>query len=286
MYPGSGGFSPAVRNLSSGALDYWIECNLASCIEFMYPGSAGLIATPVEPSSATLEYCSEHNLASCVNSMYPGPGLSRESLDWERLSATRMRIWAWTIYGLNDSNKEGQRNFKGNFQKVRCWSTFNDSSLGGEESQGLLVIGGCKLASSADLTDAQFGLTLRLHGKKVPRIKIVWTGTRGPGNLRTCDLCLSFGGLRSWFDNLHCGHGLSGCDLCLGSGGLRSWTEAATSVWASGGVGVVAWQAATSVWHQGASGSSPGKLRPLFGFWGWTSWPGKLRLLFGFGGTD
>ncbi|KAJ6604937.1 hypothetical protein B0H10DRAFT_1957424 [Mycena sp. CBHHK59/15] len=49
----------------------------------------------------------------------------------------------------------------------------------------------------------------------------------------------------------HCGHGLSGCDLCLGSGGLRSWTEAATSVWASGGVGVVAWQAATSVWASG-----------------------------------
>ncbi|KAJ6579858.1 hypothetical protein B0H10DRAFT_1962736 [Mycena sp. CBHHK59/15] len=59
MYPGSGGFSPAVQNLSNGALDYWIECNLASCIEFMYPGSAGLIATPVEPnpSSAALDYC-------------------------------------------------------------------------------------------------------------------------------------------------------------------------------------------------------------------------------------
>ncbi|KAJ6616590.1 hypothetical protein B0H10DRAFT_1949050 [Mycena sp. CBHHK59/15] len=62
MYPGSGGFSPAVRNLSSGALDYWIECNLASCIEFMYPGSAGLIATPVGPnrSSAALDYCRRH----------------------------------------------------------------------------------------------------------------------------------------------------------------------------------------------------------------------------------
>ncbi|KAJ7931815.1 hypothetical protein B0H13DRAFT_1857471 [Mycena leptocephala] len=83
MYPGSGGFSPAVRNLSSGALDYWIECSLASCIEFMYPGSAGLIATPAEPnpSSAALDYCSEHNLASCVDSMDPGPGLLRESLD-------------------------------------------------------------------------------------------------------------------------------------------------------------------------------------------------------------
>ncbi|KAJ7842431.1 hypothetical protein B0H13DRAFT_1909815 [Mycena leptocephala] len=59
MYLGSGGFSPAVRNLSSGALGYWIECNFASCIEFMYPGSAGLIATPVEPnpSSAALDYC-------------------------------------------------------------------------------------------------------------------------------------------------------------------------------------------------------------------------------------
>ena len=84
MYPASGEFSPAVRNLSSGALDYWIECNLASCIEFMYPGSAGLIATLVEPnpSSVALDYCSEHNLASCVNSMYPGLlGLLRESLD-------------------------------------------------------------------------------------------------------------------------------------------------------------------------------------------------------------
>ncbi|KAJ7793940.1 hypothetical protein B0H13DRAFT_1935342 [Mycena leptocephala] len=62
MYPGSGGFSPAVRNLSSGALDYWIECNLASCIEFMYPCSAGLIATPAEPnpSSAALDYCKRH----------------------------------------------------------------------------------------------------------------------------------------------------------------------------------------------------------------------------------
>ncbi|KAJ7899168.1 hypothetical protein B0H14DRAFT_3124191 [Mycena olivaceomarginata] len=61
MYPGSGGFSPAVRNLSSGALDYWIECNLASCIEFIYPGSAGLIATPVEPnpSSVALDYCNK-----------------------------------------------------------------------------------------------------------------------------------------------------------------------------------------------------------------------------------
>ncbi|KAJ7870300.1 hypothetical protein B0H14DRAFT_2571340 [Mycena olivaceomarginata] len=75
--------------------------------------------------------------------------------------------------------------------------------------------------------DAQFGLTLRLHGKKVPRIEVVWTG----------------------------------------------------------GIGVVAWQAATSVWASGASGSSPGRLRPLFGFWGWTLWPGKLRLLFGFWGN-
>ncbi|KAJ7904010.1 hypothetical protein B0H13DRAFT_1881945 [Mycena leptocephala] len=62
MYPGSGGFSPAVRNLSSGALDYWIERNLASCIEFMYPDSAGLIATLAEPnaSSAALDYCKRH----------------------------------------------------------------------------------------------------------------------------------------------------------------------------------------------------------------------------------
>lgn len=54
-----------------------IECNLASCIEFMYPGSAKLIATPVEPnpSSEALDYYSEHNLASCVNSMYLGLGL-------------------------------------------------------------------------------------------------------------------------------------------------------------------------------------------------------------------
>ncbi|KAJ7938537.1 hypothetical protein B0H13DRAFT_1851486 [Mycena leptocephala] len=45
--------------------------------------------------------------------------------------------------------------------------------------------------------------------------------------------------------------GLASCNLCLGSGGLRSWFCNLRLLFG----------------HQWASGSSPGKLQPLFGFW-------------------
>ncbi|KAJ7913840.1 hypothetical protein B0H13DRAFT_2325970 [Mycena leptocephala] len=59
-------------------------------------------------------------------------------------------------------------------------------------------------------------------------------------------------GLRSGIHIIRHVPRLASFDLCLGSVGIE----------------VVAWQASTSVWVLGASRSSPGKLRPLFGFWG------------------
>ncbi|KAJ7791916.1 hypothetical protein B0H14DRAFT_3160653 [Mycena olivaceomarginata] len=242
MYPGSGGFSPAVRNLSSGALDYWIECNLASCIEFMYPGSAGLIETPVEPnpSSVALDYCSEHNLASCVNSM----------------KTFQRRICMWRIYCLGDSNREGQRNFKSNFQKT--------------------------LIRQLKLTSWQEGLSRRS--------RLYGLGLEG---LASCDLCFGSGGLRSrsWPGKLRPLFGFWGLEvvawqaatsvwasggigvvawqavnLFLGSGGLRLWTEAASSVWASGGIGR---GLASCDFCLGSGGLSHGlKLRLLLGIRG------------------
>ncbi|KAJ7790355.1 hypothetical protein B0H14DRAFT_2626078 [Mycena olivaceomarginata] len=128
-------------------------------------------------------------------------------------------------------------------------------------------------------------------------VTFVWVlGARGR-SLASCDFCL---GIKGWPGKLgHRGRGLASCDSLLGSGGLRSWTEVATSVWASGGIGSWPGKLQLLFGHQGTSGSSAGKLRPLFGLWGldvvaWQAvtsvwvlgeqieiWPGQSQLLSG-----
>ncbi|KAJ7898812.1 hypothetical protein B0H14DRAFT_3554196 [Mycena olivaceomarginata] len=304
MYPGSGGFSPAVRNLSSGALDYWIECSFASRIEFMYPGSAGLIATPAEPnpSSAALDYCSEHNLASCVDSI-------------KSFRATRMMNLRVAYSWPNDSNKEGQPPWEEKNPKAR--GLFSPQGTVIALRQALILICGCSvlLDDFQHRTTCNWGL---VHDDQRHKEVLRLWGLEG---LASCDLCLGSGGLRSWFGNLQLlfgswpgklrpsfgfwglrtwpgklrlqfgfwglevvawqaatsvwasgGIGVvalqASCDSLLGSGGLRSWTEVATSVWASGGIRSWPGKLRLLFGHQGTSGSSAGKLRPMFGLWG------------------
>ncbi|KAJ6579450.1 hypothetical protein B0H10DRAFT_1962859 [Mycena sp. CBHHK59/15] len=65
-----------------------------------------------------------------------------------------------------------------------------------------------------------------------------------------------------------CGRGLATCDFCLGSGGLRSWPGKLRPLFGFWGLEVVAWQASTSVWASRGLRLWPGTLRLLFGFWG------------------
>ncbi|KAJ7498360.1 hypothetical protein B0H11DRAFT_2381642 [Mycena galericulata] len=308
MYPGSGGFSPAVRNLSNGALDYWIECNLASCIEFMNPGSAGLIATPVEPnpSSAALDYCRRH-FGDKDEEFARGLFMAKTTrIKKEILKATSKRCGAGRRL-MTASWEEKNPKARGFFssqgtviRRITCnWRLVHDD----QSHKEVLRI----WVTNEYLPDLYLVLFEAQNNLAPPRSALqmnnppTWTLIRqlkldGPED-RGCIDWVS----RAWQTATSvwvmgtCGRGLATCDFCLGSGGSRSWPGKLRPLFGFWGLEVVAWQATTSVW--GASGSSPGKLRPLFGFWGldvvaWQAatsvwvlgeqieiWPGQSQLL-------
>ncbi|KAJ6620913.1 hypothetical protein B0H10DRAFT_1945740 [Mycena sp. CBHHK59/15] len=262
MYPGSGGFSPAVQNLSNGALDYWIECNLASCIEFMYPGSAGLIATPVEPnpSSAALDYCSEHNLASCVNSMHPGPGLLRII----GLSATLKCQGQLPKASWEEKNPKARGLFssQGTSHKevLRIWVT-------NEYLPDLYLV---LFEAQNNLAPPRSALQMNNPPTRTLIQQLKLTSWQDGPEDRGCIDWVS----RAWQTATSvwvlgtCGRGLATCDFCLGSGGLRLWPGKLRPLFGFWGLEVVAWQASTSVWASRGLRLWPGTLRLLFGFWG------------------
>ncbi|KAJ6623864.1 hypothetical protein B0H10DRAFT_1943642 [Mycena sp. CBHHK59/15] len=244
MYPGSGGFSPAVRNLSNRALDYWIECNLASCIEFMYPGSAGLIVRLWIIAShkevlriwVTNEYLPDLYLVlfEAQNNLAPPRSALQMNNPPTRTLIQQLKLTSW---------QDGPED-RGCIDWVsRAWQTATSVWVLGTCGRGLATCDFCLGSGGLEVVARQAATFVWVLGLEV----VAWQASTSVWASRglSYGLCLGSGGLRSWFGKLRLLFGFWGFEAV-------AW-QAATSVWASGGIGVMAWQASTSVWASGGT---------------------------------